>query len=50
MSFVQPVAGAISAWLAIWLSLPFAVQALGYVAFFFLFLSKVINIAIGGKD
>lgn len=49
MDFIQPILGAIDAWLAIWLYLPFPITALAGVAIFFLFLSKVIRIAFGGK-
>lgn len=49
MAFVQPVLGAIDAWLAIWINLPFPVQALCGVSVFFLFLSKVVSIAFSSK-
>lgn len=49
MDLIQPIIGAIDAWLAIWNYLPFPVTALASVAIFFLFLSKVIRISFGSK-
>lgn len=48
MDLIQPVLGAINAWLAIWTYMPFPVKALCGLAVFFLFLSKVILIIVKG--
>lgn len=46
---IQPIIGAINAWLAILAALPWAIRALMSLAVFFLVLSKVIIISFGAK-